>query len=1051
MASGFRAVRLGTIWLLAAVAAAIVVSHLSIAAPTAPALNAREAPAAQAPLDIARTGQLSSRFGRQGVTLSVGGARLMTLDLSAVGRSRAMRAVSDVTREAGRNSVRYISGGLTQSYTDRQGGLEQVFRIAHRLGGSGQLKLVVGRLAPGVRAVLSRGSLDLFGRGGHQLASYGELRVTDARGAVVPSRMVADDGRLLLLIGDRAARYPLRVDPYVHIAQLTPSSADSALGTANGARGLYGSSDTFGTSITESANGDVVVIGAPDDDSAFVYVKPAHGGWKNGHPTARLKTDVTGQYPELGDSVAVSADGKTIVVGEPHTTDQGVDIAGEALVYTEPSDGWSHTTGHPKAVLFPANPTDYGNFGAAVAIDGGGDTIVVGAPGFLSEAGALYLFKRPASGWASTAGQVAGNVGEPGSNSDYGGLFGMTVSMSSSGNVIAVGASGASSWKGAVYVFGHDLQGYHELPDTASGTADQYFLCSGGGYGVGNPELGSSVAVSDNGKTIVAGEPCAGQGGQAVVYDEPSHGWSTASGNITGGLTPLRPDVFSIQQLGTSVAIAGNGSTIVADDPAYARTGGYLATFRRPRKGWGHINPPVADNFGSVLTPDHLAGGLYLLAQGTPLAVSDGGGNLFVGSTGNNNDGAVDVYELASDIGSATTVSCSPSSINTGKSATCTATVKTNTPTPTGRVSFKSTGGSAGSFNHSGCTLSRLSSTSATCHVSFTPQQRMSYTITARYGGDNNHGSGAGTTVVDTPRDGTTTKVSCAPNPVTAVSKSVCTVIVTGRATHNTGPSLTISPAVANQPTAGACTQTVQGNTEVCSFGLTIPASGTYTVTAAFAGDSLDAPSDASTKLAVDAAVTATTVVCSPATIFADQTSACTANVSGIVGTAAAPPVVFSANGTGWSFAGEACATAGATETCSATFTPGLAGAVKVDASFAGNAGNTGSGGEVGLTVDSTVVLVCAGTDTWFCTTTVTDHRSAPTAPTGTITLNGGHTGSASGSLGSCNLTPGSSSSALCTLEIQHPGMNVQWTLTASYPGDGVHRSGSDTITFEYP
>ena len=947
----------------------------------------------------------------------------------------------------------YDTTGISQSYTSRSGGLEQVFTVARRPAGAGALRLAVGRLAPGIHARVSGGNLTLLDRSGRVLASYGRLRVTDARGAVIPAVIRSNGNAVTLVIDDRDARYPLRVDPYVQIAKLTPSSFDVSLGTENGNRSEFGSRETFGTSVTESANGDVVVVGAPADNSAFVFVKPAHGGWQNAHPTARLEMNVEGQYPELGESVAVSADGKTIVVGEPQTTVANNNAAGEALVYTEPSKGWSHSGGYASAVLAASSPSTFDYFGAAVAMDSGGDTIVVGSPGWNNEEGALYLFKRGSGGWRSTTAGVAANVGEPAANSDYGGALGQSISMSSNGDVIAVGAPATQGWEGAVYVFGHDLGGYRELADTASGTSDKYFTCSGsGGYGIFNPNLGNSVAVSADGKTIVAGEPCAGTGGQAVVYDEPTHGgWSAASGHIAGGLTPLRPDVFNIQLLGTIVAVSGDASTIVADDPAYLGAGGYVATFRRPAKGWSHVNPPVASNFGSLLTPDGLAFGYDVETQGSPLAVSSGGGNVFIGNSGTSNDGAVEVYELASDIASATTVSCSPSSLDTGKSSTCTATVKTKSPTATGKVSFSSTGGSAASFNHKDCTLSRVKTGTATCHVSFTPHKRMSYTITARYGGDNNHGSGTGTTVVDTPRDGTATKVSCTPNPVTAVSQTTCSATVTGIATHLSPVTFKTSPAVPNAPSAGTCVWQLQGGTETCKVEFTITASGTYTVTAAYAGDSLDAPSDGSTQLIVAGAMTATSVGCSPGTIYADQTSSCSATVSGIVGTATPPTVSFTANGTGWTFTNEACTNSAGSETCTATFTPGAAGNVQINAGFAGNGSNLGSANKFGLTVESTVVLSCTGTDAWICTTTVTDHRNLPSTPTGTITLTGGVTGGSSSNLGSCTLQPTLDLAVSdCPIDVDPHGTS-QFTLTATYPGDGIHVSGRDTIIYQDP
>jgi hypothetical protein len=242
----------------------------------------------------------------------------------------------------------------------------------------------------------------------------------------------------------------------------------------------------------------------------------------------------------------------------------------------------------------------------------------------------------------------------------------------------------------------------------------------------------------------------------------------------------------------------------------------------------------------------------------------------------------------------------------------------------------------------------------------------------------------------------------------------------------------------------------VQPGTETCTINLTIAISGTYTVAASYAGDSLDAPSGGSAQLIVAGAMTAISAGCSPTTIYTDQTSTCTATVSGLVGTATPPAISLTANATGWSFTGESCAVAGGAETCSATFNPGPAGVARISADFAGDASNLGSATELGVTVESTVALSCSGTDAWICTTTVTDRTGNPSSPTGTITLTGGQTGGSSGPLGSCTLVSISKSASDCQIDVDPHGTS-QFTLTAGYPGDGTHKSDSETITYQDP
>jgi DNA-binding beta-propeller fold protein YncE len=103
----------------------------------------------------------------------------------------------------------------------------------------------------------------------------------------------------------------------------------------------------------------------------------------------------------------------------------------------------------------------------------------------------------------------------------------------------------------------------------------------------------------------------------------------------------------------------------------------------------------------------------------------------------------------------ATSVSCSPATVVAGQPTTCTATVTDTAPsgqtTPTGTVSFESSG--PGSFSGgASCTLTG-SGASASCSLTYTPSTTPSTpvrsdTITAAYGGDSSHAASSGSTVV---------------------------------------------------------------------------------------------------------------------------------------------------------------------------------------------------------------------------------------------------------------------------------------------------------------
>ena len=980
-------------------------------------------------------GGLSSRFSSAGALVSTGSTGVLRLRLSALGRGGSLRGVGRVEPTWRGDRVSYALAGVREWFANGPLGLEQGFTLVRRPAGAGVLTLAVGVLPRGVSArPLGAGrSLALSDRAGRVLARYDGLKVSDGSGRSVAARFALVGRRVLLRIDDRGARYPLRVDPFVQVAELT---APGGTGSA---------------SVAATPNGHVVAVGSGSGGGTlarvFVFTEPS-GGWKNAHPTATLRPAAPDS--QLGASVAISADGDTIVAGAPT---QGVQSQGAVYVYTKPAKGWQHSSGNPTAQLLASDSTGYDYLGTSVAINAAGNAIVAGAPDW-NGVGALYSFTEPSGGWQSTSEGRSANVNEPGDCPPspagcLGGEFGATVAMSASGDTIVTAAPFQNNDEGAVYVLQRSPFEFNylgiltTLPDTASGTSDPN--CPPIDGQSDNPRLGASVAISSAGKTIVAGEPCAGTGGQAVVYNEPAGGWRQASGQITAGLTPLRrQDRLGV--LGSWVAMSGDGDTILAADPAYHGNGGFVATFTKPSRGWSHVNPPVAANFGSITSPTPL-GGSYLGAP--PIAITSDGGTVFVAATGSSGTGVVYVFAQRSPGNTPTKVSCSPSTVDLGKKSTCTATVKDahgGRRTPTGTVSFGSNGGSAGHFSSSQCTLGPVPghAGSARCSVKFTPHKPLAYTITARYSGDNHHNSGTATTVVHIPRNVTSTAISCSPIDVTLGVVAKCTATVTGVGGHP--PSVHFKTS-GGKLSGETCAST--GTTETCSISFSSTAAGTYTISAEYPGDTTDGSSDASTKVLVTTPLpaTSTSVSCSPSTIATAQTSSCTAMVTQITGPQAPPGVSFSSSGTGGTFTSEGCSTSdgGAAESCTVTFSSTSTGGFTVTASFPGDSDAAPSQGTTPVSVvnPTTTSVSCARqTNHYLCTASVTDTSASPSVPSGTVTWTVSPSGTFSAG-GQCSLARAGSSDSTAACSIDFTPSNPGFTITAGYQGDSGHHPSS--------
>ena len=139
----------------------------------------------------------------------------------------------------------------------------------------------------------------------------------------------------------------------------------------------------------------------------------------------------------FGYSVAVAGD--TVVVGARDEDSEGLN-AGAAYVFVRNGTTWNE---QDKLVASDAEANDY--FGGSVAISG--DTVVVGAPYGISggsSVGAAYVFVRNGTSWSQQGKLVAGDA-------QVDGRFGCSVAVS--GDTVVVGASGEGSYAGAAYVF----------------------------------------------------------------------------------------------------------------------------------------------------------------------------------------------------------------------------------------------------------------------------------------------------------------------------------------------------------------------------------------------------------------------------------------------------------------------------------------------------------------------------------------------------------------------------------------------------------------------
>jgi hypothetical protein len=363
-----------------------------------------------------------------------------------------------------------------------------------------------------------------------------------------------------------------------------------------------GVADHFGDrGIALSGDGNTLAVAAPGEDSlsagvdsvpnddgtdagaVYLYSRVPGGGWL---PEAYLKAHNPGPSDWFGMSVALSYDGSTLAVGA-HCEDsstQGVNPpvndatsnSGATYVFTRSAGAWRQ-----QAFLKGHNTEFDDRFGSAVALDGSGDLLVVGAHGedssgsgvngvsnnnALKNAGAAYVFRRSFGTWAEEAYLKADYPSE-------GDFFAERVALSIDGTTLAVGSPREDSSRlgpglpdetaadaGAAYVFVYERGGWTQqayVKATNISPGDAF------GQSVSLNGDGSVLAVGAGSEGSISGDPgdnAAANVGAAYVYTREAQRWTDKAYLKAPQLSPG-------DRFGSTLVVDGDGRLLVVGAP----------------------------------------------------------------------------------------------------------------------------------------------------------------------------------------------------------------------------------------------------------------------------------------------------------------------------------------------------------------------------------------------------------------------------------------------------------------------------------------------------
>jgi hypothetical protein len=365
-----------------------------------------------------------------------------------------------------------------------------------------------------------------------------------------------------------------------------------------------------GASVALSADGNTAIVGGPGDylgsaGAALVYSRS--GGVWTQKGSALVGTGAVGGAAQ-GRSVALSADGNTAIVGGPADNTFNAFGAGAAWVFTRSDGVWTQQG----SKLFGTGAVGNAEQGFSVALSADGNTAIVGGPNdnpvTVGAAGAAWVFTRSNGVWTQQGSKLVG------AGANVQADFGYSVALSADGNTAIVGGpgDGGNAFTGAAWIF---------TRNNGAWTQQGGKLVSNSVYPA---QQGTSVALSADGNTAIAGAPLDGTGpGAAWIYTRSGDVWTqqgvklAATGAV--GATPAGQ--------GGSVALSGDGKTAILGG---RQDNGYTGA------AWGFfLNGGVWTQQSNKLVGTGTVGNAY---QGWSVALSADGSTAILGGPADNSD-----------------------------------------------------------------------------------------------------------------------------------------------------------------------------------------------------------------------------------------------------------------------------------------------------------------------------------------------------------------------------------------------------------------------------
>jgi hypothetical protein len=242
--------------------------------------------------------------------------------------------------------------------------------------------------------------------------------------------------------------------------------------------------------------------------------------------------------------------------------------------------------------------------GYSVSLSSDGTTVAIGAPYANSSAGATRIYKWNNSSWNMLGSQIDGSTAAEQS--------GRSVSLSSDGTTVAIGVPYANNYKGLtrIYKWNSQNSSWSMIGSEITGSTD-------------NDRSGHSISLSSDGTTVAIGTP----------YGNYNNGL-TRIYKLNGQTWDMTKQIDGTGRSGYSVSLSSDGTTVAIGAP-YARFLSIGSTLIYKWNGQDWVMTKQIDGITSIY--EYSGWSVSLSSDGTTVAIG--------APNANDNMGAARIYK----------------------------------------------------------------------------------------------------------------------------------------------------------------------------------------------------------------------------------------------------------------------------------------------------------------------------------------------------------------------------------------------------------------------